>query len=187
MISIIIPCKEEKDIVDMVNETEKAFPDAQIIVSSDRAGNGKGWAIRQAIEYAKGDVICFIDGDLDIHPQEINKLLISMSYFDIVVGRKNLSGSLLRKIITFCSRLFIGIMFGLWIDTQTGVKIFAREYLPSWDNDSFAFDIEILYKAKRMGARIKEVPVNVNIRKGMPSKSILRFIKGAWQIRCKLK
>lgn len=184
MLSIIIPCKNEPSIVDMLEETEKVFPDAQIIVSSDRYGYGKGWALYKGLQHATGDIIAFIDGDLDIHPSEIQSLMSRLHDSDVVVGRKKLPNKLSRKVITFCSRIFIGLMFNLWIDTQTGVKVFKREFLPEWKDESFAFDIEILSKAKKMGARISEVPVNVRIRKSMPLRSITRFIWGAIKIKC---
>lgn len=183
MISIIIPCKNEPDILKMLEETEKFFPEAQIITSNDRYGYGKGWALFKGLQHATGDTIVFIDGDLDIHPREINKLLPYLEISDIVVGRKELPKKLSRKVITFCSRLFIGILFGLWIDTQTGIKAFKRQYLPDWTDESFAFDLEILSKAKRMGASITEVPVEVSIKKSMPLRSITRFIWGAIKIR----
>lgn len=184
MISIIIPCKNEPNIVDMMVETEREFPEAQIIVSSDRYGYGKGWALLNGLQHATGETIVFIDGDLDIHPSEINKLLPRLSDSDIVVGRKKLPDNPSRKVITFCSRLFIGVLFGLWIDTQTGVKVFKRKFLPNWEDESFAFDIEILSKAKKLGAEITEVPVNVTITKSMPLRSITRFIWGAIKIKC---
>lgn len=184
--TIIIPCKNERDIAEMMLETEKACPNADIVIASDRDGKGKGWALREGLKHARGSIICFIDGDLDIDPGFIPELYYCLSGADIVVGRKPITGPWHRRIITYCSRIFIGLMFGLWIDTQTGIKMFRRSALPSWNNDSFAFDIEILCKAKRAGAVIREVPVSVNVRKAMPARSILRFIKGTLQIRASL-
>lgn len=186
MLSIIIPCKNEPDIVEMMELTERACPNSEIIVASDRDGRGKGWALRQGLKHAKGEFVCFIDGDLDIHPAWIPELFYCLQACDIVVGRKEVGGILSRRLITACSRVFIGVLFGLWFDTQTGVKLFRRSALPTWEDDSFAFDLEILSKAKRAGARITEVPVDVHIRKGMPAKSILRFIKGAMKIKWRL-
>lgn len=189
-LSIIIPCKNEPDIHSMMTETEAFCPKAQIIVSSDQQGRGKGWALRQGVEHAKGEYICFIDGDLDISPYYIAKfkqILDHDSSVHVVIGHKPLSGDWTRKLITFCSRLFIGTLFGLWIDTQTGIKMFRRECLPSWADDSFAFDLEILSKCKAQGFKIREYPVTVSIRKKMPGSSILRFIKGALKIWLRLR
>lgn len=186
MLSIIIPCKNEPAIDQMLIETEKWCPDAQIIVSSDRYGYGKGWALREGLKHATGDIICFIDGDLDINPGWIPELVYWLNSADIVVGRKSISGRLDRKIITFFSRLFIGALFGLWCDTQTGIKVFRRNHLPEWRDNSFAYDLEILSKAIKAGSRIAECHVEVNIRKNMPGRSILRFIRGAFGIKWRL-
>ena len=187
MISIIIPCKKEKNIAEMMIETEKCFPDAQIIVSGDRYGYGKGWALREGLKEAVGEIIVFVDGDLDIHPKEINKVVNGLLIYDIVVGTKKPSGPWHRKVITVCSRLFVEILFGLNMDTQTGLKAFKRDCLPRWKDNSFAFDIEILHKAKKKGYTIGERDIQVTIKKAMPIKSIIRFIYGAIKIKLCLK
>ena len=188
-LSIIIPCKKEPDIHEMMRETETFCPGAQIIVSSDQQGRGKGWALRQGVAHATGQYIAFIDGDLDISPyylRQFQRVLDWDSSVHVVIGRKPISGLWSRRIITLCSRLFIGTVFGLWCDTQTGVKMFRRECLPSWSDDSFAFDLEILSKCKRAGYKVREFPVTVSIRKKMPTRSILRFIRGALKIKWRL-
>ena len=183
-LTVIVPSKNEKNVVQMVDDIEKLSP-AQIVIYNDRYGRGKGWAIREALKEATGDVICFIDADRDIPARMINRLIPFLEDYDIVIGKKRLTGSWQRKVITLFSRVFIGLVFGLWIQTQVGIKVFKRSALPSWDNDSFAFDIEILSKAKKAGMRIIEVPVEVSINKGMPLSSIFKFMRGAAQIKCR--
>ncbi len=51
----------------------------------------------------------------------------------------------------------VRFMFGIGVDTQTGIKAF--NYKPEWKTDSWAFDIEILYNAKKMGKEMIEVPI----------------------------
>jgi hypothetical protein len=55
-------------------------------------------------------------------------------------------------------------------DTQCGFKGFragvARDVFERARIRSFAFDIEVLYLARRLGARIKELPVEVTFRPG---------------------
>jgi glycosyltransferase involved in cell wall biosynthesis len=162
MISILIPCRNEPKIHDLIKEIERLFPqDSQIIVCNDREGKGKGWAVRQALKAAEGDIICFIDGDFDIHPKMINRLIPFLDNYDVIVGRKEIRGRIARKTVTFLSRIFIRLLFNLNIDTQTGIKVFTREAIPDWENDGFLFDVEILIKAKNAGFKIVEVPVEV--------------------------
>lgn len=185
-LTVIIPTRKEQDIHVMMEETEALCPGAQIVVSHDRYGKGKGWCLRQGLKEANGDLICFIDGDKDIHPYYIAKfceILRNDEHIHVVVGKKTLNYRWDRCLITVGSRLFIGLLFGLWFDTQTGIKVFRRHNLPSWHNDSFAFDVEIMARCKRLGYRVMQYPINVNIRKGMPGRSILRFIRGCLQIK----
>ena len=130
MITIIMPSALEENIHDMLVETEELFPEAQIIVSTDRDRRGKGWAIRQGLLIATGDIIVFLDGDGDISPKMIHRLLHHLDEFDIVVGTKNTRLLLSRWILTCLSRIYISLMFGIPVDTQTGIKIFKRDALP---------------------------------------------------------
>jgi dolichol-phosphate mannosyltransferase len=165
-----------------MRETEKEFPGAQIIVSTDRYRQGKGWAMRQSLEYATGDVICFLDGDMDIPPRMLRRLLPFIKDYDIVVGRKQIRGLLSRRILTHLSRLYIWIRFGMTIDTQTGIKIFRSYALPAWDCNSFAFDVEILARAAKKGFSIIEVPVDVDIERKMKFSSIWKCFVESWRI-----
>jgi len=59
---------------------------------------------------------------------------------------------------------FVRVAFGLRVkDTQCGAKLFKREVvksvLPELKLSGFEFDVELLWKIKRAGFNIKEVPV----------------------------
>ena len=182
-LSILIPSKEEPKIPEMLIKTEKCFPGAEIIVSNDRYSKGKGWALRQSLNQARGDVIALIDGDMDIHPRMIWRLIPFIEDYDIVVGKKENSGYLSRKVITFFSRLFIKVLFGITVDTQTGVKLFRRKAVKEWKSDGFMFDLEILYRAKREGKRMVEVPVDAIRSRKVNALSVLACFKEAIKIK----
>jgi len=182
MISILIPCKREPDIAKFLAETEYWFPKAQIIVSSDRHGKGKGWALRQALPFAKHDLIVFIDGDGEIPPRMIHRLLPFIHDYDIVVGRKQVRGLVSRRFLTLCSRLYIWLLFGINYDTQTGIKLFRKKAISPWKADSFAFDIEILARANMEGKKIIEVPVEVTGSKPMAFKSVWKCLVESFKI-----
>ena len=159
-LSIIMPSCNEKNVELMKVECRLLFPDAQIIVGDDFARRGKGYIIKQSIYNALGDIIVFIDGDMDIHPRMILRLLPFLSDFDIVVGSKSICGyPLRRKLITWLSRLYIKLMFNLDVDTQTGIKAFNRFKVPQWSLTGFFFDVELLYLAKKEGISMVEVPI----------------------------
>lgn len=172
VISILIPCKDEPRILEMMLETEKWFECSQILVANDRYGYGKGWAVREALKSCTGEIVAIIDGDLDIHPRMMWRLIPFLADYDVVVGKKQIKGLWSRRILTFLSRIYIKLLFGLDVETQTGVKIFRRDALFPWKSDSFAYDIEVLINAKRNGMTMIDIPVEAEIGRKMKLISI---------------
>jgi len=176
MLSIIIPCRKERDISRMVQATRQMFPMAEIIVIEDDEGKGKGWAIRQGIKSAEGDEVVFIDADIDIHPGEIQNLLPYLGYYDVVIGTKKLDRlPPRRKLTSFGYRIFVRLLFRLNIsDTQTGLKLWKKDKLPDFESNDFSYDIEMLVRARKAKLRIKEVPINCRIYSKVALSSILQ-------------
>ncbi|MCU0857906.1 MAG: hypothetical protein MUC65_05830, partial [Pontiellaceae bacterium] len=70
---------------------------------------------------------------------------------------------LTRCIASRCFNLMVRILFGLKLtDTQCGAKLFRREVIcPVIENlgvTSWAFDVDMLFQTKRLGASIREIP-----------------------------
>lgn len=135
---------------------------------------GKGYAVRYGMARADGDFILFIDSGMDINPNGISMILEHLEWYnaDIVIGSKVHPESksnypLIRKIYSFGYHLIVRFLFGLRLrDTQTGLKVYKREVLdkvlPRLLVKKFAFDIEILSVAHRLGFnKIYEAPVEV--------------------------
>lgn len=190
-LSILIPNHNEENIERMVEETERIFPEAEIIVCTDRYSKGKGWSLRQAMLHCSNDVVCLIDGDLDIHPRMIKRLIPFLEDYDIVLGKKQIRSRLSRRILTRLSRLYIRALFGLSFDTQTGIKLFKKSVVPYWEANSYAFDIEVIGRAHALGIPIIEVPVEVTPEgkssKPMKLKNIVNALKESFKIWVSLK
>lgn len=173
MLSIIIPNHNEPKLK-LVQEAIPYLPfDCEVVIATDHEGEGKGATLREGLKESHGDIIAFIDGDMDIHPRMINRLIAYLEDYDIVVGTKQTKNSpLQRKIITALSRLYIRLLFGLKVDSQTGIKLFKREALFDWKTNGFACDIEILAKAKKASKTMIEVPIEATITRHMSLKAI---------------
>jgi hypothetical protein len=61
--------------------------------------------------------------------------------------------------------------------------MFRREALPTWSEDGYMFDLEILAKARKNGNSIIEVPVEANIERKMRGSSVLKCLLSAIRIR----
>lgn len=184
MLSVIIPSRLEPRIYKFIEAIEKEINPLQIIVCNDRYGQGKGYAVREALKEAKGDLFIFIDGDFDINPFEIFKLLPYLEQYDVVVGSKGLPKRLDRKILTILSRLWIRLLFNICDDTQTGIKGF--NYKPEWKTDGFAFDIEILARAKRDKKSMITIPVQATVSDTKSLKEIWTTLMDSIIIRLSL-
>lgn len=148
---------------------------AEVTVVGYKENKGKGYAVRYGMARAVGDLISFIDSGMDIHPNGISMVLEHMEWYaaDIIVGSKGHPVSktnypFIRKIYSVGYHFLVRLLFGLRLkDTQTGLKVYRREVLekvlPRLLVKKFAFDIELLAVAHRLGfRRIYEAPVQIN-------------------------
>ncbi len=160
------------------DEIERAAGDFPNVVSTRNPYNmGKGMALRTGFERSTGELVVFLDADLDLHPSQVRRLVtvLEEGRYDIVVGSKHHPESKLdypatRKIASWGYYLFIKGLFGLPVrDTQTGLKVFRRKVLEDIFHrllvKKFAYDIELLAVAVRFGYRIREIPVVLDFKR----------------------
>ena len=138
--------------------------------------SGKGYAIKYGFRYARGDLVLFLDADSDLPAAQIPRFLGCMNGtdVDIIIGSKRHPLSKvdyppLRGLLSRAYSLLVRALFNLKVaDTQTGIKLFRREVLdrvfPKVLTKRYAFDLELLANASRLGYRIAEAPVEVNYR-----------------------
>lgn len=133
---------------------------------------GKGFSVRRGMLEATGDLILISDADLSTPIEEVEKLLPWIGKgFDIVIGSRALRESKIEKkqpwyrqsMGKVFNALVRTLVFGGFHDTQCGFKLFtskaARDLFSVMKIKGFAFDVEALFLAKKMGYGIKEVPV----------------------------
>lgn len=155
-----------------------AHPERVRVIRYDK-NHGKGNAVMCGAEYAIGDVVAFLDADMDLHPIQLPFFLEAMDSqgVDVVVGSKlhpnsNVSYPAIRRLYSYVFYLFVRVLFGLPIkDTQTGLKVFRakvlREVFPRTVVKRFAFDVELLANARRLGYKMVDVPVTLSFQRSM--------------------
>lgn len=186
MLSILVPNCNEPGIDDFVKELERILPVHEVVIYNDRDRKGKGHALREAFKVSKGDLVAFIDGDNEILPRMMLRLLPFIEDFDAVCGSKRITESpLRRKIMTRLTRLWFKFLFGVRSDTQTGIKLFRRSALEAldggWKSNGFVFDLEVISRLQRKGFKIVEVPIECSIRRQVSFKTIFTiFGESLW-------
>ena len=139
---------------------------------------GKGGAVRAGMLAAAGAYVFYVDADLNIAPEHITPALACLTTdYDVVAGQRRLRDYASTE--RSATRVLAGalvqatrrvVVLPTIRDTQCGFKGFraamAREIFGRARIRSFAFDVEVLFLARRLGARIKELPVEVTFRPG---------------------
>src|SRR6185295_8357710 len=121
---------------------------------------------------ASREVVLFTDADLSTPIEDVDRLWPSLDAgCDVVIASRHLPGS--RELVRqswrrrVMGRIFNGLLWLLGVrgfhDTQCGFKLFrrdaARRLFEPLQTIGFAFDVEILLQARKLGLRIEEVPV----------------------------
>jgi len=184
-IAVCVPTHNEpKEKLDFVHaRISEAIGEGHIIsTANDVNSEGKGWALREALKPMEADLYIFIDGDGDIDPIQIAPIVFYLNQgWDVVVGKKELPRTFKRRMITFFSRLWIWLLFGIGVDTQTGIKGFR--YKPNWCLNGWMCDVEILWKAKKMKKKIMEIPVHATVSSGKSWHDIASSLRDTIKIK----
>jgi dolichyl-phosphate beta-glucosyltransferase len=148
------------------------FKQGKLKVIENHANRGKGFSVRRGILASSAEYILFSDADLSAPIEEFEKLYLAIQFgSDIAIGSRSIKGAEIRRHQPFYRELMgklfnklvrIFVLKGL-VDTQCGFKLFRGEVVRRLVGllviDGFAFDVEVLYLARRLGYRIKEVGV----------------------------
>ncbi len=135
--------------------------------------HGKGYVVRQGLLEAKGKYRLFFDADGSTSITHLDSFLPEFKNgFDVVMGSRDIKGAFVqvhqakwKEIFGDTGNWAIRILLGLWQypDTQCGFKMLsakaAEEVASRMVVDRFGFDFELLILAKKLGFKIKQMPV----------------------------
>ena len=149
----------------------------RVTVLAYQVNEGKGFALMHGIARAEGDLIAFIDADMELDPADIGRFvaLQRVGDWDVVVGSKRHPDSRVaypftRRAQSWMYQQMIRTLFRLDVrDTQTGIKLFRgdllRAVVPLLAVKRFAFDLELLVVARKLGYRkVLEAPIRLDYR-----------------------
>lgn len=159
---------------DGTRERARERSDPRVTVLGSVRRGGKGRAIREGVARARGRIVGFIDADYKTPIDELPKLLTWIAKgYDVVIGSRGTAhGAVIevrqplhRRLGSHVFGLGMHLTLGLWdiVDTQCGFKVFtgaaAHDLFDRQRIDGYMFDVEVLYLARRLGYRIRQVGV----------------------------
>ena len=176
-----------------LEEAQKATQDnSSLVVVKNTKNHGKGHSLKNGFNYVTGDMVLFLDADLELHPSQISILydIMELKEVDIVIGSKRHPDSRLeyafhRRVVSAVYFFLIKILFGLPIrDTQTGIKLFKTEVLekvfPKVLVKRYAYDLELLVLAHHLGYKIGEAPVVLTFKEKLGSVNLSSIYYTWW-------
>jgi len=162
-----------REILTQLQKEGEQAPDPlnEIRVFLQPNNQGKGAAIKVALDHARGDVIIIQDADLEYDPHDYPALLepIERGLADVVYGTRFAGGgahrvlffwhSLGNRMLTLISNMLTNLNLS---DMEVGYKMFRGEVLRSIKLESkrFGFEPEVTLKLAKKGYRFYEVPIS---------------------------
>lgn len=132
---------------------------------------GKGAAVAAGVRAARGDYVLVTDLDLSTPLTDLSRLARAIHEgAEVAIGSRVLAGSVVKN--APAHRKHLGRLFSLTVraltgltfrDTQCGFKLLAtaaaRELLAVQTCRGWAYDVELLMRARLAGLNVVEVPV----------------------------
>lgn len=132
---------------------------------------GKGAALRAGVLASRGERVLLTDADLSTPIEDLEKLEPRLADAEVVIGSRAAAGADVRQRQPFY-REWMGKVFNLLIrllgvrglrDTQCGFKLLrgdvARRLFAEMTIDGFAYDVELIWRARQHGLQVVEVGV----------------------------
>jgi dolichyl-phosphate beta-glucosyltransferase len=166
---LVVDDGSQDDTVRVVEDEAKSDPRVRVI--RNPVNRGKGYSVRAGALQARMEQVLFTDADHSTPIEELQKLAAFASPTTLVIASRGLASSEL-EIRQPWYRETMGKTFNVIVqtllvpgvhDTQCGFKLFGRQVVdaifPALETERWAFDVEVVARAIRLGFEVREVPV----------------------------
>ncbi len=184
----------------LVKDRMTTDPRIHILERAGKNGLGTAYCEGFAKALAEGfEIICQMDADFSHNPEVLAVFLRELESVDLVIGSRYYTGvnvvnwPMSRLILSYSANVYTRFVTGMPIkDATGGFKGFRAEILRQIDltkirSNGYAFQIEMNYRAWKLGARIKELSIvfvdRVNGVSKMSKNIIFEAALLVWKLR----
>ncbi len=214
--SIIIPCHNEEDNIEICikripnigrfteiivvddGSTDQTASRVKELLKTDQrvklisypSNRGKGYAVKQGLDSANGDILIILDADMSVEPEVLDRFFkpINEAKADFVNGTRMIypMDKDAMRILNFLGNKIFGILLSLIMgqrntDTLCGTKAFLREDYQNMRMKSCPWgDFDLLFEASRLKLKMVEMPVSYKTRAA--GKSKMKAFKHGWKL-----
>jgi dolichol-phosphate mannosyltransferase len=156
-------------VADLIAKRE---PRVSVVHRARKEGIGRAYLDGFKRALAGGyDVIVQMDGDFSHQPRFLPEILGALEGADVVVGSRYVEGSrvetwgVARRALSAAGNLYARTVFGMAErDLTSGYAAYRRHVLEAIgvdriQSESYAFQLELKYRAHQLGFSIREVPI----------------------------
>lgn len=156
----------------LVADLASRDPRVRLMTRPGKQGLGTAYVAGFKDALARGyAILCQMDSDFSHQPRYLADFLREIEQVDVVLGSRYAGGgatedwSLKRKLLSRGGNLYARAILGIPVrDLTGGFKCFRRPVLEAISLDTiraegYAFQMEMTYRAWRLGFRIREVPI----------------------------
>ena len=183
---IFVEDKSTDNTRELLKKMEPDFKNAQFIYHPEN--KGRGAAVKTGFAAAKGDLIGFIDIDLEVGPRYIVQFIEALNEYDVAIGnRKYYSDSVVRALIRdTLSNWYRGlnkiILKHSYSDTEAGYKFFRREALSGFfkspSSDHWFWDTEFIMYC--FNNKLKVLEIDVDFLRDQTKKSTVNVVSDSF-------
>lgn len=184
----------------IVKKLQAKYPNLHLMIREQKMGLGSAYVagFQKALE-KDYDYLFEMDADFSHDPQEIPNFLLAIQDNDLVIGSRYIRGvnvinwPLSRLILSYGANVYTRVITGMKInDSTSGFKCYRRQVLETINlqkvsSDGYSFQMEMNFKAFKLGFRIKEIPIifvdRVVGNSKMSKKIIREAIWVVWRLR----
>ena len=197
---LIIDDNSPDGTAEKVKELKSLFDNLHLEERPKKAGLGTAykfgfnWALKNGY-----DAVIQMDADLSHDPNDVPRLISQLKHHDLIIGSRYVEGvsvvnwPIRRLILSYGANIYSSFITGMPINDGTGgfkawsSSILQRIELKKVKSQGYSFQIEMNFRAWRLGARIKEEPiifVDRTIGESKMSKTIMyEAIWMVWRLR----
>lgn len=185
---------------DFVADFSKSEKRVNLLLRKEKNGLGKAYiaGFRWGIEHGY-EAVVEMDADFSHRPVDLVKILKQLDTSDVVVGSRYVPGGetvnwgFIRKLISRGGSLYSRLILGFPVRDWTGgfngwrTPVLHAIGLDHIQSNGYSFQIELKYKAQRLGFVVTEIPIIFEDRRVGQSKMSLKIVLEAfykvWMIR----
>lgn len=157
----------------LAEEFASKHSNVRVIHRPEKRGIGSAYkdAFKEALADTETDIVLEMDADLSHDPVDIEGLVKGLEEFDVSVGSRYVPGGRIvgwsrwRRLVSWGGNTLARLSLRLGVkDATSGFRAYRRRVLESIDcshvrTEAYAFQVEMLFRSKKSGFKVGEVPI----------------------------